>query len=149
MSCKKSQFRKKAGKAPTWLLSLSYCLEVVWGAFRKITVIVTEREGGSKGSLRHHHRFQNRIRVVAVRAAPGRDANSALTTNFIFQVNTMNFPTHDEGRDSIEYGYSKPIDVKTFIWVKRRMRLLEVQGRLANRIALFEEFYLPSLYNRD
>ena len=61
----------------------------------------------------------------------------------------MNFPTHDEGRDSIEYGYSKPIDVKTFIWVKRRMRLLEVQGRLANRIALFEEFYLPSPHNRD
>ena len=57
-------------------------------------------------------------------------------------MNTMNFPTQDEDRESIDYAYSKPIDVDTFIWVKERMRLLEVQGKLADRIALFDEFYL-------
>ena len=57
-------------------------------------------------------------------------------------MNTMNFPTQDENRESIGYAYSKPIDIDTFIWVKRRMRLLEVKGKLADRIAIFDEFYL-------
>ena len=57
-------------------------------------------------------------------------------------MNTMNFPTQDEDRESIDYAFSKSNDAKTFTWVKRRMRLLEVQGRLADRIALFDEFYL-------
>ena len=57
-------------------------------------------------------------------------------------MNTMNFPSQDEDRESIDYAFSKPNDAQTFIWVKRRMRLLEVQGKLADRIAIFDEFYL-------
>ena len=56
-------------------------------------------------------------------------------------MNTMNFPTQDD-RESIDYAFSKPIDVESLYWVKRRMRLLEVQGKLADRIAIFDEFYL-------
>ena len=57
-------------------------------------------------------------------------------------MNTMNFPTQDEDRESIDYAFSKPVDVESLYWVKRRMRLLEVRGRLADRIAVFDEFYL-------
>ena len=56
-------------------------------------------------------------------------------------MNTMNFPTQDEDRESIDYAFSKPIDVESLYWVKRRMKLLEVRGKLADRISLFDEFY--------
>ena len=59
-------------------------------------------------------------------------------------MNTMSFPTQDEDRESIDYAFSKPIEAKTFMWVKRRMRLLEVRGSLFDRVALFDEFYLPT-----
>ena len=42
------------------------------------------------------------------------------------------------------HAYSKVIQVDTVVWVKQRMRLLEVQEQYANRVALFEEFYLPT-----
>ena len=58
------------------------------------------------------------------------------------QLNTMSFPTQDEDRDHVVYAYSKPNDARTFAWVKRRMRLLEVRGRLEDRFALFDEFFL-------
>jgi len=54
----------------------------------------------------------------------------------------MSFPTQDEDRESIDYAFSKPNDARTFAWVKRRMRLLEVRERLEDRFALFEEFFL-------
>jgi len=54
----------------------------------------------------------------------------------------MHFPTQDEDRESIDYAFSKPIDVESLYWVKRRMRLLEEQVKLADRIAIFDEFYL-------
>lgn len=62
-------------------------------------------------------------------------------------MNTMNFPTQDEDRESIDYAFSKPIDVESLYWVKRRMRLLEVRGRLADRIAVFDEFYCNTPIN--
>jgi len=54
----------------------------------------------------------------------------------------MSFPTQDEDRESIDYAFSKPNDARTFAWVKRRMRLLEVRERLEDRFALFDEFFL-------
>ena len=56
-------------------------------------------------------------------------------------MNTMSFPTQDEDRESIDYAFSKPIDIETLYWVKSRMRLLEVRGSLFDRVALFDEFY--------
>ena len=56
----------------------------------------------------------------------------------------MPFPSQDEDRTSMIHTYSKVIQVDTVVWVKQRMRLLEVQEQYANRVALFEEFYLPT-----
>ena len=63
-------------------------------------------------------------------------------------MNTMSFPTQDEDRESIDYSYSKPIDIETLYWVKSRMRLLEVQKRMSDRTAIFEEFYIKTTITR-
>jgi hypothetical protein len=77
-----------------------------------------------------------------VTAGSGRVLNTHSPQTIPPQLNTMNFPTQDEDRESIGYAYSKPIEVDTFIWVKQRMRLLELQGQTADRVAIFDEFYL-------
>lgn len=56
----------------------------------------------------------------------------------------MSFPTQDEDRDFFVYSYSKPLGIDTFIWVKQRMRRLEVQAKLTDRAALFDEFYFDT-----
>ena len=56
----------------------------------------------------------------------------------------MTFPTQDEDRDSVVYSYSKPVGVDAYLWVKQHMRLLEVRDQLDDRVALFEEFFVPS-----
>ena len=56
----------------------------------------------------------------------------------------MTFPTQDEDRDSVVYSYSKPVCVEAYLWVKQHMRLLEGRDQLDDRIALFEEFLVPT-----
>ena len=63
---------------------------------------------------------------------------------FFRALKRMPFPSQDEDRTSMIHTYSKVIQVDTIFWVKQRMRLLEVQEQYANRVALFEEFYLPT-----
>ena len=52
----------------------------------------------------------------------------------------MAFSAQDEEQRWLKHAYTKPIDVDTIIWVKKRMRLLEVRGQYSSRIAVFDEF---------
>ena len=56
----------------------------------------------------------------------------------------MAFSTQDEEQRWLKHAYTKPIDVDTIIWVKKRIRLLEVRGQYSSRIAVFDEFYLET-----
>ena len=57
----------------------------------------------------------------------------------------MAFPSQDEDQEWLKHGYAKPIDVDTVIWVKQRLRLLEARMEFANRIAVFDEFYIETV----
>ena len=82
--------------------------------------------------------------MLVVSTGSGRGVPSVHHRLFFRALKRMPFPSQDEDRTSMIHTYSKAIQVDTVVWVKQRMRLLEVQEQFANRVALFEEFYLPT-----
>ncbi len=52
----------------------------------------------------------------------------------------------DEWLESIQFAFNKPLDIDSVIWAKGQLRLLEVRGHYANRIAVFEEFFPEDNY---
>ena len=78
--------------------------------------------------------------MLVVSTGSGRGVPSVPHRLFFRALKRMPFPSQDEDRTSIIHTYTKAIQVDTVVWLKQRMRLLEVQEQYSKRVPLFEDF---------
>ena len=97
---------------------------------------------GSKRSLRPQTFHRDLIHSGTGEYWPWKRRSFSNSPPILSKVNKV-FSTQDK-EDFIVYAYSKPIDVDSIIWVKNRMRILEVQGQMKDRVSLFDEFYVDT-----
>ena len=53
-------------------------------------------------------------------------------------------PFNSQDEESIQYRYTKSIDIDTIIWLKKRLYFLEGEEQYSARAVLFDEFHLET-----